>query len=130
VQSVRTVLTTSAVLAVAQLSSALVGATATPTETSTGAVTVASDGFDRESSQESDSSTDEGKHVISVRAVHELHGEFDEDFIKDDGDLRKTAVDLQFHKERSLSLTCGCGRRFLKYATAADHLREVSNRGE
>jgi len=78
----------------------------------------------------SDEETNEGKHVISVRAVHELHGQFDEDFIKDGGDLRKSAVDLQFHKERSLSLTCNCGQRFLKYATAAEHLRKVSNRGE
>lgn len=65
------------------------------------------------------------EHHITVRAVHVLSGGFNASMLDEVGNLREIAEDLEFEREKSLSLECSCGERFRKFRTAADHLGNV-----
>lgn len=64
------------------------------------------------------------EHIITIRSVQEYKGGFDASSLQADGNLSDNVNDLEFQREMSLGFTCSCGRRFTKWETAAEHLRE------
>lgn len=62
----------------------------------------------------------EEEHVIKIKALHELHGEFDKEQIGTDYQMA-----LDTHKEVSISFKCSCDQKFYKRERAEEHLEEV-----
>lgn len=70
-----------------------------------------------------DTETSDTEHRINVKSVQVWRGEFDSEFLTDDG-LSPDAIDLGFEEEVTLTFDCECGDRFRKWDTAAQHLRD------
>lgn len=59
------------------------------------------------------------EHLIKIKALHEMHGAFDEELIGKNGQM-----ELEHHDEVSISFTCECGEKFYKKHKAERHLLE------
>lgn len=63
-------------------------------------------------------------HAIEVTALHEYGSWVYPGEISGATDPTDYSYDLTFRQQRKVTFECECGRRFRKWPTAFDHLRE------